>query len=160
MKKAIKTCAFESCEAIAEHVYCATHAALMRKAERQGVKDAEKHQKKMELAKKGKTSINPISPKQLERMRQYSKDRALWLPGKKCAVFPEKNAVECHHRKGREGYADTWARDNGVWLLNDQRFWLAVSHEGHLKITNNSAWAEEQGFTIKRSKDEEALQDS
>ena len=62
-------------------------------------------------------------------------------------------ATDIHHMQGREGYADEWARENEMPLLLDERFWLPVSREGHLKITADSKWASENGFTFLRVTD-------
>jgi hypothetical protein len=37
--------------------------------------------------------------------------------------------------------------------LLDERFWLPTSSEGHKKITENSAWAWEMGYSFKRVSD-------
>lgn len=80
------------------------------------------------------------SDKRAEEETQYRKRVKVWLIGKRCAVFPEKKATECHHKRGRAG----------KWLLIEEH-WLPVSHDGHDKINNNPEWALEMGFIIKRS---------
>lgn len=61
----------------------------------------------------------------------YNRRVKEWLKGKKCAVFPaSKPATQCHHQRGRLGS-----------LLMDERFWIAVSAEGHDKIHRNPEWA-------------------
>lgn len=48
-------------------------------------------------------------------------------------------ATEIHHRRGRVGS-----------LLTDERYFLAVSHRGHLWIHNNPGQAYDQGFMLFR----------
>jgi len=57
---------------------------------------------------------------------------------------------DVHHRKGRIGFADQWARDNDISLLIDVRFFLAVSREGHIWIEHNREEAEKLGYTLTR----------
>ena len=51
----------------------------------------------------------------------------------------------CKHKKR--------ARENEVPLLMDERFWLPVSREGHNKITDDSKWASDNGYTFLRVTD-------
>lgn len=80
------------------------------------------------------------SPKRAAQQIQYRARVKIWLIGKTCAVFPGRKATECHHKKGKNGD-----------LLLDERYWLPVSHEGHIEITNRPEWARERGFIILRS---------
>lgn len=61
-----------------------------------------------------------------------------FLEGKRCPITGGK-ATEVHHMKGREGA-----------LLNDTKYWLAVSREGHIRIENNPEWAKEMGYSLSR----------
>lgn len=67
-----------------------------------------------------------------------------------CRLFPGNLATEVHHKKGRVGYADDWARRNGIPLLIDVRYFLPVSREGHNKIENNPEWAKALGYSHDR----------
>jgi hypothetical protein len=58
----------------------------------------------------------------------------------RCAVYPELKATEVHHKRGR-----------GEYYL-DVSTWLPVSHDAHLKITNNHEWALENGYSEERLK--------
>lgn len=122
---------------------CASCGAAIRKADRQGFKNDMKR-----LAQK---PIKKISDKRKKETGKYVAEAALFVRGKTCAVFPHLKATECHHVKGRQGYADEWAQQRGITLLMDKRYWLAVSSEGHRKITEDSAFAFEKGFSILRS---------
>lgn len=44
-------------------------------------------------------------------------------------------ADSIEHLKGRRGYADQWARDNNIPMLNDTRFWAPCcwDHNGELE---------------------------
>jgi hypothetical protein len=83
-------------------------------------------------------------------MEEYNRRRPGFLKGRKCAVYPDKPATEIHHQKGREGYADDYARENDIPLILDERFWLPVSRDGHRKITDYPAWAIANGYSFKR----------
>lgn len=118
----------------------ASEAHARRKAERLALKPEKKPKPLKKFSEKRKAE-NPI----------YSQRRIIFLDGKKCAVFPKLDASEIHHIKGRQGYADSWARDNKVTLFLDERWWLPVSSEGHRYIGSHPAEAEEQGWTAPRT---------
>lgn len=118
---------------------CATHGALRRKAERNDAKP-----------RKEPYRIAPRSKKRAKEESEYSKEKREWIAGKHCAVFPDLMAIDIHHKKGRQGYADQWAKDRGITLLRDQRWWLPVSREGHHEIELNPQWAKDQGFSLSR----------
>jgi hypothetical protein len=88
------------------------------------------------------TPIPKRSSKRLKEEEQYSKDRKEFLERPEnmfCAVFPWKRATQVHHKMGRIGP-----------LLLDQRFWIAVSDEGHKKIEAYPVWAKENNFSLDR----------
>lgn len=102
-----------------------------------------KPEKVQEIAKEAlKKGIAKRSPKRAKEEREYNKEVKIWLVGKMCAVFPNRKATQCHHKRGRIGK-----------LLLDKRYWLPVSDEGHRKIENNPDWARENGFIETRIKD-------
>jgi len=94
--------------------------------------------------------IRRRSSKRLKEEGNYRRLRVDFLKGKICPVT-NKKATEIHHIKGRVGYAKDQDRLSGVSLLNDQRFWLAVSSEGHKFIHNNHEWSVLNGFMEIRS---------
>lgn len=58
---------------------------------------------------------------------------------------------DIHHKKGRgDGFADEWARDNGITLTIDVRFFLAVSREGHQWIETHPTEAKAKGWSLTR----------
>lgn len=73
--------------------------------------------------------------------RKYTVKRLQFLAQPKnlrCPITGEI-ATEIHHMKGRVGK-----------LLLDDRFWLAVSREGHRRIEENPEWAKEMGYSLSR----------
>jgi hypothetical protein len=88
-------------------------------------------------------------------MAIYRPKAAKFLVGKRCAVFPDQKATQVHHMYTRsiDDFADEWAVANNIPYLLDERYWLPTSDDGHKKITKDSAWAWEQGFSFKRVAD-------
>jgi hypothetical protein len=80
------------------------------------------------------------SKKRIEQEKIYNARVKVWIVGKKCAVFPNKKATECHHVRGR------WGK-----RLFEEQYWLPVSRAGHDQINNNPDWARENSFIIARS---------
>lgn len=66
---------------------------------------------------------------------------------------------DIHHTKGKQGFADQWARDNDISLLIDVRFFLAVSRDGHQYIEANQTWSRERGYILTRSADAKGEED-
>lgn len=103
---------------------------------------------------KKQTTIRKVSVKQDKLNKIYSKLRIefLSLPENQICPITKQQTTDVHHKKGRKGFADDWARENNIPLIIDVRFFLAVSREGHDKIENNPEWAYENGFSIRRNK--------
>lgn len=55
-----------------------------------------------------------------------------------------------HHKAGRTGYADTWARKLGITLLLDVRFFLTICLPCHQYIEPRPAFAKARGWTLDR----------
>ncbi len=126
---------------------CASCKHAARKADRMANKP-----KKVYHIPKAVKPIPKISPKMARAMSEFSRIKKPWIKGKRCAVFPELPATQVHHKRGKGfGFWDDWARERGIILLNDVRWWLAVSDKGHRKITDQSAWAVKMGFTLSRT---------
>lgn len=125
---------------------CASCGAALRKATRIAKKIIKKSTQQFK-----RTPIKKVSAKMASELQAYFKQKRRWIKGKFCVVYPDQPATTVHHMKGREGYADQWARDHGVTLLRDERFWLPASLDGHRYIEDRRAWAEEKGFTLSRS---------
>lgn len=124
---------------------CASCGAALRKAERIATKVIQKSLDRRD------NPIKKVSDKMIALMIRYTKQKARWIKGKYCVVYSERRATEVHHSKGREGYADEWAKDHDVPLLLDERWWTPCSAEGHRYIEKHRKWAEEKGFTLSRS---------
>lgn len=126
-------CLFENChrEVIkfrsTDKCYCAEHRYVVLK------------QNKKKIVK-----IKQISDKRAVQLKEYSKLRKEFLKEHPmCAVYPYLKSNQVHHIRGRVGS-----------LLNDVRYFLAVSPEGHTQIEMNPDWARSKGFIEKRLKDE------
>lgn len=89
----------------------------------------------------GPKKIAKRSKKGQKEDRQYTIKRLRFLaqPGNQRCPVTGQMATEIHHMKGRVGD-----------LLLDQKYWLAVSREGHRKIEENPDWAKEMGYSISR----------
>jgi len=60
-----------------------------------------------------------------------------------------KPSNDLHHKAGRIGYADKYARDNGIKLLWDVRFFMAICRIHHNKCDVDPVWAKESKCVIK-----------
>lgn len=80
----------------------------------------------------------------------YNALKEAYLPNKRCAVFPDKEAAQIHHIKGRsiKAFADETARQKNTPLLVDVRWFLPVSAEGHEYIHANPKEARDRGFLL------------
>jgi hypothetical protein len=72
-----------------------------------------------------------------------------------CPITREPISMDSdiHHKRGRVGYADKWARDNDISLLIDVRYFLAVSRVGHTWIELNPKKARQMGLSMPRNED-------
>jgi hypothetical protein len=84
--------------------------------------------------------IRKVSKKREILNAEYKIARLEFLAeNKKCAVYPNLDSTEIHHKKGRIGK-----------LLIDKRYFLAVSRLGHIFIENNPNIAREKGWILNR----------
>ena len=83
-----------------------------------------------------RTKLKPVSKKRAERLKTYSELRKEFLKGKVCPVTG-KQATEVHHMNHRENDR-----------LNDVKYWLAVSREGHEWIHAHPKEAREAGWLL------------
>jgi hypothetical protein len=56
---------------------------------------------------------------------------------------------DLHHKAGRVGYADDWARENGIKLLWDVRYFMAICRLDHTKCDEDPNWARDNGYVVK-----------
>ncbi len=99
------------------------------------IRDAEKKA----LKEKKKYVIPKVSKKRKTDNSEYMKLKAEFMIGKVCPIYPHLPVKDIHHKAGRTGK-----------LLNDTRYWLAVSRKGHIKIELNPKWARENGYSLER----------
>lgn len=127
-----KPCKYENCNyPVWAKGYCKSHQYLRT--------DKKPTKLKHETEKRGKENLE-----YLRKRKEF-----LSLPENEfCAVFPWLRSTEIHHKKGRIGK-----------LLIDERYFLAVSPEGHRKIENNPEWAYEMGYSIRRTNDKSSHRD-
>lgn len=99
-------------------------------------------------------SIKKISDRRKSEEIIYREKRLEFLSRPENLICPVtgKPTTDIHHKRKRRGFADEWAKENNISLLIDERFWLAVSREGHKKIEDNPTWAYEMGYSIKNNK--------
>lgn len=86
----------------------------------------------------------PIPKRSMKRKTQelvYKELRRVFLSKKENQVCPITNekATTIHHKKGRIGD-----------LLNDTRYWIALSMKGHEYVENNPEWAKQNGYSLNR----------
>ena len=123
------SCTVEGCFKIIENRdlgLCATH----NKERRKPVKEV-----------KVKKPVKKVSDKMKDLLKLYDKLRIPWIKGKKCKVAGCKNdADQVHHQRGRTGP-----------LLLDTTWWLPVCGNCHRRITDDSNWAIENGYSYSRN---------
>lgn len=96
-----------------------------------------------------RTKIKVRSNPRTQEMKSYNALKEAFLTANPyCAVFPQKKSAQVHHLRGRNGYADQWARERGVSLLLDVRWWAAVSAEGHQWLHSHPKEAREKGWLL------------
>ncbi len=85
--------------------------------------------------------IKPVSDKRKEENVIYNKLKEEFFSDPKnqqCFIKGCYNPADTlEHRKGRKGYADDWARDNGINLFLDVRFWAPCCAEHNLELESN-----------------------
>lgn len=85
--------------------------------------------------------INQVSKKRQEDNEIYKVIRQEFLSkeyNQKCFIEQcNKQATTIEHTRGRVGYADDWARENGITLFLDVRFWKPCCLEHNLELERN-----------------------
>jgi len=96
--------------------------------------------------------IPKVSKKKAVLDAKYTVKKIVFMAKPENKICPVTNqpTTDIHHKMGRVGFADEWARINNIPLLLDERFWLAVSREGHRQIEENPEWAKENGYSLNR----------
>ena len=121
-----KTCKYDGCSnPVWSKGFCQWHTPK---------KSATKKQQPLK-----RSPLKKISDKRKKQQAVYSVLRKQFLKDNpKCAVFPHLEATQVHHKNHREGER-----------LNDTRYWLAVSDEGHKYIHANPQESYERNWLIK-----------
>jgi len=133
---------------------CRTHYWQHRK-EVKNPKSEWKEQKRTEMKtflSKPRKPIPKVSKKRAVLDAKYTVQKIVFMgkPENKICPVTHQPTTDIHHKMGRVGFADSWARINNIPLLLDERFWLAVSREGHRQIEENVLWAKENGYSLNR----------
>lgn len=101
--------------------------------------------------------IAKMSPKTAKINQRYLTRLRTWKKGKKCEanfVHDCSSVITCHHMFGRGNhYHDEWAEENDVPLTLDERFWKPLCLNAHQYVTENSKFANENGYSYLRITD-------
>lgn len=147
-----KICKCEGCSnPVFSHNYCRFHQAL--RTDEKWLRTMEKKNSPT-IAKKKKAYVIPnISAKRLSDLATYRPIRDEYQKEHPiCEVHDcNKPANNLHHKMGRIGFADDWARFEGIKLLWDVRFFMNCCETCHpQRIHENSEWAYEHGYLISK----------
>jgi hypothetical protein len=137
---------------------CKTHY-WQHRAKLKNPKSAWKEEKRKEMKtflSKPRKPIPKVSKKRAVENAKYTVKKIIFMskPENKICPVTGQPTTDIHHKAGRVGFADSWARINNIPLLLDERFWLAVSREGHRQIEEQPEWAKENGYSLKRLSNE------
>jgi hypothetical protein len=84
--------------------------------------------------------INKVSKNKANELAEYTIKKKKFLEvNSRCAVFPKLMAVDIHHIRGKIGSR-----------FLDERYWLAVSRDGHNWIHENEEEASKKGWYLSR----------
>ena len=85
--------------------------------------------------------IPKFSPKRKKEVAIYLKKRINFLekPENKICFIEgcESRSTTIEHRRGRKGYADEYAMQNGITLYLDERFWAGCCLKHNLQLEND-----------------------
>lgn len=98
-----------------------------------------------------RSPIKKISPKMIPFLERYREKRDRYLEEHTtCEVYDcGKPSNNLHHKKGRRGYADDWARNNDIKLIEDERFFMACCETCHpQRIHEHPKWARKNGYLL------------
>lgn len=91
--------------------------------------------------RKKKTPIKKVSDKRKVENLQYTANRIVFLnkPENRICPITGQPTTDIHHKKGRTGS-----------LFLDEKYWVALSREGHKQVEENPEWAKENGYSLSR----------
>ena len=135
MSKPHFLCTIDDCDRVKEGntPYCSTHNHGFRKMAR----DLSKPVAPPKPLKR--SAIRKVSPKRAEQNLEYAGERNAWIEGKKCVACGDP-ATEVHHAAGRTND-----------LLLEKKYWKPVCRPCHVLITEDSAWAIQNGWSLPRT---------
>lgn len=142
-----KQCSYPNCEYVgtlwkSKPPLCKTHAMMVKSKEGQGKSVMQVTGTNAELKpfyKKVYSTINKVSDKQLDRLKEYRKVRDRFLKENPfCLVCGDTN-VQLHHMKGRIGD-----------LLTDTRYFAPLCDKHHKQAENSPTWAKSIGISANR----------
>lgn len=87
------------------------------------------------LKSKPRATMRPASTARAAQLREYSKERAIFLDSCVCAKCATLPASDVHHKRGRIGR-----------LLCDKRFWIGLCAACHDWIHRHPSKARADGF--------------
>ena len=105
---------------------------------------------------KPRKPLPKVSKKRAIENAKYTVQKIQFMSKSENKICPVtyQPTTDIHHKMGRVGFADSWARINNIPMLLDERYWLAVSREGHRQIEENPEWAKEMGYSLSRLSNE------
>lgn len=94
---------------------------------------------------KDKYVIPKVSEKRKIENLKYAAQRIVFLgkPENRVCPISGRPTTDIHHKRGRVGS-----------LFLDERYWVALSREGHKYVEEHPAWAKENGYSLNRLSDE------
>lgn len=100
---------------------------------------------------KKKNRIPFFSEKKLNELATYRPVRDEYMKEHQyCEVHDcNKRSTNLHHKKGRIGFADSWAKINNIKLLWDIRYFMACCETCHpQRIHENPDWARKNKYLL------------
>lgn len=136
MSRAPGYCRIEGCENPAGRTgICESHLHVTRKEKRQASRPVAK------AAPLRRMPVQKLSEKRVEQNIEYYPLRDKFLQDNPvCQCCGESKSEDVHHRKGRTNE-----------LLCEVRYFLAVCRTCHNLITEDSAWAIHEGYSLPRN---------
>ncbi len=95
--------------------------------------------------------LKPVAEKKVTDKAKYNQESKKWIVDKLCACGCKSRSSLVHHKRGREGYADSKKYFDGIKLLHDKDYWLACCFDCHVEIHNKPDWAYKKGYLDSRA---------
>ena len=114
--------------------YCSAQCTYNEKRRKDALKPPKKRKPIKKVSDKRKVQQPVYQAKRIAFLKQPGNGTCKIIGGTDCT----KKATTIEHTKGRQGYADYWARERGITLYLDERFWLPACLNCNLELENNS----------------------